>query len=121
LRSQLACAVVRAAVEVERTMSDPRFQLHRDKHQLLIARTGELAHYARRLGLLADEIANEDPLLPPTRVLEQLREVPYPESQSLPDARLVRLAAEVSQFAAVSSKLELYRRGMPAARALKLS
>jgi serine/threonine protein kinase len=121
LRTQLARAVVRAAVEVERTMAEPRFLVRRDKDSVLIAQNADLANYARRLGEVADEIADEDPLLASTRVIERLREVSAPASLSIPDARLVRLAAEVSDHAAVSSRQELYPRGMEAARALKLS
>jgi hypothetical protein len=121
LRTQLAQAVVRAATEVERTMSDPRFLIHRDNDTVLIARSADLASYAHRLGEEADRIADEDPLLPSSRVLERLREVPAPTSVSIPDARLVRLAAEVSQHAAVSSRQELYPVGMDASRALRLA
>ena len=60
-----------------------------------------------------------DILLPPARVNEQLRQVPGPAS--LDDGRLVRLAALASLKAAVSARLELYPRGMPAARAAKLA
>ena len=121
LRTQLARAVVRAGVEVERSMAEPRFLVRRDKDSVLIATTTDVANYARRLGAEADSIADEDPLLAPSRVIERLREVAAPASVSLPDARLVRLAAEVSSHAAVSSRQELYPRGMEAARALKLS
>ncbi|MBI2478776.1 MAG: hypothetical protein HYV60_09125 [Planctomycetia bacterium] len=120
-RTQLAGAVVRAATEVERTMSDPRFQVRRDTDSVLIALNADLASYARRLGEEADRIADEDPLLAPSRVIERLREVPAPTGVAIPDARLVRLAAEVSDHAAVSSRQELYPCGMAAARAIKLS
>ncbi|MFO0261340.1 MAG: hypothetical protein ACK53V_06900, partial [Planctomycetota bacterium] len=60
-------------------------------------------------------------MLTPARVLERLREVPAPHDTMLTDSRLVRLAAEISVNAAVSSRQELYPRGMSAARALKLS
>lgn len=121
LRTQLAQAVVRAATEVERTMSEPRFLVRRDKDSVLIARNADLAGYARRLGEEADRIAAEDPLLAPSRVIERLREVPAPTGVSIPDARLVRMAAEFSDHAAVSSRQELYPRGMADSRALKLS
>ena len=39
----------------------------------------------------------------------------------MPDAQLVRLASSVSERAAVSSRLDLYPRGMAAGRALKLA
>lgn len=121
LRTQLAQAVVRAATEVEHTMSEPRFLVRRDRDSVLIARNADLAGYARRLGTEADQIAGEDPLLAPSRVVERLREVPAPAGVSIPDARLVRMAAEFSEHAAVSSRQELYPCGMAADRALKLS
>jgi serine/threonine protein kinase len=121
LRTQLARAVVRAATEVERSMAEPRFLVRRDDDCVLVALSGELAAYARRLGEEADRIAEEDPLLAPSRVIERLREVAAPSRVSIPDARLIRLAAEVSRHAAVSSRQELYPRGMAAARTLKLS
>ncbi|MFN9248923.1 MAG: protein kinase domain-containing protein, partial [Planctomycetota bacterium] len=120
-RSQVARAVVRAAVEVERGMTEPRFLVRRDEDRIVIAQSIELANYARRLGDVADLLAAEDPLLTPARVLERLREVPAPHDTMLTDSRLVRLAAEISVNAAVSSRQELYPRGMSAARALKLS
>ena len=121
LRTQLARAVVRAATEVERAMSEPRFLVRRDKDSVLVALNADLASYARRLGDEADRIADEDPLLAPSRVIERLREVSTPASVSIPDTRLVRLAAEVSEHATVSSRQELYPCGMPADRAIKLS
>ncbi len=90
--------------------------------RVLVATNQDLADYAARLGRAADELAAEDPLVPPTRVLERLRAVRAPSGvDPLPDARLVRLAAASSQTAAVSSKQELYPYGMDASRALKLS
>lgn len=120
-RTRLAGAVVRAATEVERAMVEPRFHVRREGDSVLIATSAELAAYARRLGEVADQIADEDPLVAPARVMERLREVSAPVGASLADARLIRLAAGVSQHAAVSSRQELYPRGMDAARALKLS
>lgn len=120
-RGQAATAVVRAAVEVERTMSEPRYLVRREGERILVAQNVELANFACRLGELADALAAEDPLTAPARVLEKLRELPPPESTNLPDSRLLRLAAAISTRAAVSSRQELYPRGMPAARALKLS
>jgi hypothetical protein len=121
LRTRLAGAVVRAAAEVERSMSEPRFLVRRDKDHVLIALHSDLASYALRLGEEADRVADEDPLLAPSRVIERLREVSAPTVALVPDARLVRLAAEVSEHAAVSSRQELYPRGMAADRALRLA
>ncbi len=121
-RTGLACSVVRAAVEVERSMGDPRFQVRRDGDRIVIALTQDLAGYAFRLGDLADKLASEDPLVPPQRVLQQLRELPSPDgSPALSDSRLIRLAAAASSKSALSSRQELYPKGMDAGRALKLS
>jgi hypothetical protein len=121
-RSTLATAVTRAAVEVERTIAEPRFIVRRDSGRVLIAANQELAEYAFRLGHCADRLAEEEPLAPPARVLDRLRTIPQPSGATgLSDPRLVRLAAAVSGHAAVSSRQELYPKGMDAARALKLS
>ena len=121
LRTRRAGAVARATVEVERTMAEPRFLVRRDGRRVLIALDGELASYAGKLGDEADKLAGEDPLAAPARALERLRQVFPPSRVPIADTRLVRLAAAVSENAAVSSRQELYPRGMPAARTLKLS
>ena len=120
-RTQLSGAVVRAAVEAERSMSEPRLLVRRDGDCVLVAQDASLAGYARRLGEIADQLADEDPLVAPARVVERLREIGSPAEANLSDARLVRLASAVSQHAALSSRQELYPRGMPAARAVRLS
>ena len=121
-RTQFALAIARACTEAERTLAEPRFLVRRDQGRIFIALTHELAGFAGRLGELADQLALEDPLVPPARVLQRLREVSQPAGTSLlSDARLLRLAAAASKNAAVSSRQELYPRGMDAARAIKLS
>jgi hypothetical protein len=139
-RTQYALALARACTEAERTLAEPRFlvkrslvtghsslandkgQMTNDRATIVIALTPELASYAIQLGQLADSLSLEDPLVPPARVLQRLREVTQPAGTSLlGDARLLRLAAAASKNAAVSSRQELYPRGMDAARALKLS
>ena len=121
-RTRLATAVTRAAIEVERIMAEPRFMVRRDGERILVATHQELADYAFRLGHGADRLAEEDPLAPPARVLQTLRAIVLPTgATALADTRLVRLAAAASAHAAVSSRQELYPKGMGAARALKLS
>jgi hypothetical protein len=121
-RTQLATAVTRAAVEVERIMAEPRFIVRRDGERVLVATHQDLADYAFRLGYGADRLAAEDPLAPPARVLQTLRAIVLPTgAPELSDTRLVRLAVAASAHAAVSSRQELYPKGMDAARALKLS
>ena len=83
---------------------------------------------------LADEeaamLAAAEPLATPATVIERLRAIRPPEGAEIDsDSRLVRLASaasggasgNASGGAAVSSRLELYPRGMDAERALKLS
>lgn len=122
LRTHRAAAVTRAAVEVERTMPEPRYHVRREGSRVLIATSQELADYAFRLGRQADQLAGLDPLAPPARAVEKLRAVePTSLGASLADSRLVRLAAAASQQAAISSRQELYPRGMDALRSLRLS
>lgn len=122
LRSRLAMAVIRAIVEVERTMTDPRLLVRRDRECVLIALNQEMAGYACSLGREADKLADEDPLTSPARGIERLRAVgPQGLGDELSDGRLVRLAAAASKHAALSSRQELYPHDMDAARALKLS
>src|SRR5262249_40030481 len=79
------------------------------------------AQYAERLGAQADALAGADPLLAPSRIVEELQAVPSPEGDpKLTPDRLLRLAVAVSQQAPLSSRMEIYPRGMEAARALKL-
>jgi serine/threonine protein kinase len=121
-RSRLARAVARAAVEVERTMAEPRYLVRRDDDRALVALHPSLADYAARLGDQADSLAAEDPLAPPARALQVLRAVPSTVGfEPLSDSRLLRLAAAASRGAALSSRQELYPRGMDALRALKLA
>lgn len=144
LRSRQGLAVVRAAVETERDRAAPRWVLRRvtssrqpsdDQHaRILLARDqltddatpaidGErLADYAEALGRRADELATEDPLRPSGRALEALQAVEPGPGVARPDAsRLLALAAAASRHAALSTRLELYPRGMPAARTLRLA
>jgi serine/threonine protein kinase len=121
-RTRLAMAVTRAAVEVERLMAEPRFLVRRDDAGVLVATSQALADYAWQLGQCADRLATEDPLAAPARVLQALQAVAFPSGAAeLSDTRLIRLAAAASAQAAVSSRQELYPKGMDAARALKLS
>lgn len=122
LRSRQGMAVTRAAIETERVMAEPRLVVRRDRDRVIVATSQDLADYAVALGREADELASQDPLVPPARTLERLRAIRLPSGiDPLSDARLVRVAAAASQNAAVSSRQELYPRGMDEQRALKLS
>lgn len=121
-RTRQAMAVTRAAIETELIMATPKLTLRREHGRIILAESPDLADYAVRLGEQADELAAEDPLVPPARTLQQLRSIrPPATARPLSDSRLLRLAAVASQHAAVSSRQELYPCGMDAERALRLS
>ena len=132
-RVRQASAVLRAAVEAESHLDQPRFEAFDHSPTTLIAAAAAWADYARQLGAAADASAMADPLLPPARVLEALEGVTPPAAVStavgagaaastpLSPTRLLRLAASASRKAALSSRQEIYPRGMPALQALKAS
>lgn len=115
-------AVVLAALETERGLKEPAFEQHRAGETLLLALDERLADWAEKLGKKADDLAATDPLPSPARVLEVLHAVRLPADLEMPTpVRTVRLAAAVSTTAAASSRLEIYPRGLSAARAVKLA
>jgi serine/threonine protein kinase len=121
-RSRLGRAVARAAVEAERAMREPRYLVRRNESRTLVALHPALADYATRLGDQADALALEDPLATPARVIQALRAVASPVGfEPPPDPRLLRLAVAASRGAALSSRQEIYLRGMDALRTLKLA
>ncbi len=121
-RRPVGLGVTRALVEAESEDDRPRFVESRSHGRVLLTRSPELADYVFRLGAHADELARLDPLAPPARVIETLRAVPLPDGTApLTDARLVRIAVRVSQGASLSSRMEVYPRGMDAARAIRLA
>ncbi|NRB41362.1 MAG: BREX system serine/threonine kinase PglW [Pseudomonadales bacterium] len=127
VRERWVQAVVRVALETESSKQEPRCIIRRSGNRFLIADDQqtlgeELADYARDMGEIADECAQEQPLLSPVRALEMIRAVPAPETFSgLSNHRLLRLAAAASQKAALSSRAEFYPQSMAADQALELA
>jgi serine/threonine protein kinase len=125
----LARAAVRAAVEVELELEAPRFRTRRTGERVLLASAGEsleqrqaVLDYAVRLGTAADALAEREPLAGSGEVSASLAAIKAPEAVGgLGVERLVRVAAYASSRAAVSGQLELYPRGMPSDRALRLA
>jgi len=125
-RWRMASAVARVAVEAERELTEPRFLDYRRQGKIFVALRPDCAHFAQTLGKLADQLASEEPLPSSARVIERLQAEPAPvglpaEVASFDAARLVQLAAAASFTACANARLELYPRGLDAARALKLS
>lgn len=133
VRMQLSNAVLRAALEAEAHLDQPRFECFDHQPSPLIAANSAWADYARQLGNVADACALADPLLPPSRALEALEAVKLagtslagglsPDAAIIPIAstRLLRLATAASRKAALSSRQEIYSLGMPALQALRQS
>ena len=137
-----ALAVVRAAVEAEMWAglhaeadpgdTGPRLAVLRRAQRVLVAleslpgsadpNPAELADYAQALGVRADELVRLEPLPGHAAVVRELRAVAAPEGLApRADTRLVELAAEMSQHAAASARLELYPRELDLVRALRIS
>ncbi len=126
LRMRLAAAVVRAVLEAETDLANPRYQFFPSQAAPLIAETVDHADYAIRLGQAADQLVGSDdgvgPLPSPQQAVEYLESVERPSGISpLSSQRLLKLAAACSLRAAVSSRLELYPRRMAAQRAIRLA
>ncbi|MBK9387522.1 MAG: BREX system serine/threonine kinase PglW [Planctomycetes bacterium] len=122
LRTAAGIAVLRAALEAESVSTDPRFLARRRGDRVLLVLSQDHGTSAEKLGALADRLATEDPLPSSKRALEVLRAwAPVPGTPPLADGALLRLAASLSERAAVSSRLELYPRGLSAERSLRLS
>ncbi len=127
-RTLRALAVARAVVEIERARGSALAE-RRVGHVVLLAPDREsgaeaedVLEYVARLADAADQLAMSDPLLAPAAVLARLDAVSAPaDMEPLSDTRRVRLAAAASTLAAASSRLELYPRGMDAARSLRLA
>jgi len=122
-----ARAAVRAAVETELAGQAPCLVQRRTGTRVLLASAGETSEerqgaleYAVRLGTTADALSAADPLPGPTDVVERLRALGAPPGVQLSQERLAQLAAAASAAAAVSARLELHPREMPANRALGL-
>lgn len=135
-RLRRARAVVRACLEAESGRDSNRFTWRRlgGGAALVVALAGpinddeetldgeELADYAATLGTTADQLAAAEPLSTPAVAIERLRRIPAPTGMpALTDQRLTRLAAAASATASVSSRLELYPRGLAPRRAIRIA
>ncbi len=131
-RLRLAAAVLRAVIEAEADLAEPRYQIFPGATKTsapLIAITVDHADYALRLGQAADAViesddamANGASLPTPQQAIDALEAVDRPHTVApLSAQRLLKLAASCSQHAAVSSRLELYPLGMAAQRAIRIA
>ena len=85
-------------------------------------RADDLFAYAELLGEQADVLSARDPLPGVTEIRQVLRDVDTADhALRLSDTDLVLLAAAASEKSAVTPRLELYPRDLPAERAVKIS
>lgn len=125
ISNQLAGAAVRAAVEAEHMSEVPRFDEYRSGTKIFVALDSELRTYAVALGRVADDLARLDPLPTPSRVLDELRAIRFPDTVpnlSAPvETRLRQLAVAASTNADLSSRGEIYPPDLDIGRALALA
>lgn len=129
-RRRMTTAVLRAGVDSEKDMAEPRFQALRGQNRVFLVTDPEWARYAERLGGIADELVAQLPPPSAGRVLEALRAIPSPgisasdehDPVTLDARRQMALAAAASTKAALSTnRQELYPIGLPAEDALRLA
>lgn len=121
-RDRAALAVLLAAVEAETGTADSRFQMVDTPRGPVLASDPAAVAYAVTLGRTADILARLDPPASPQRSLTDLGAIPRPPGLApLSSLRLLSLAVGMSAEAALSGRQEIYRRGLPAADALRLS
>jgi serine/threonine protein kinase len=132
-----ASAVLWAALEMEGARDvSCRYRLQRGESALVVVGTpgdasgvdedawdpAAVRAWVEQLGARADVLSESDPPLAPQRVLEDLQALAAPVGMpSLAPERLLRLAVSASHGAALTPRQELYRRGLPAARAVALA
>ena len=123
-QAQLGEVAQRAAVALVRVVAEARPEIASTRlpQSLFLGLTPEHLALTRGLGRCADELAAREPLPSFEQVKESLGEVvkDSPLASLTPD-RLITLAAEASERAAASARLEIYPRGLDAERALRLT
>ena len=114
---RIAEALVRVAAETSDSLVQGRIE-----HRLWLADSQAALGVARDLGVCADELAAREPIPSTEEVKDALGTIVKDTAlASLALDRLVALAADASRNAARSARLEIYPRGLPAARAIALS
>lgn len=127
-RTRMSSLVVRAAVETEKGLDEPRFLEVRRSGHIFIALDRPLADWALGIAKAADDLILEsgETLPSRSRTVEVLQAVSRPQLEGREDCpapdstRLVSLATALATFARANARLELYPIGLPPARSLLL-
>jgi len=113
-----AIALVRFGTEVG--VPDTPFSWRRIGRHAWLARSPAELDALQALGRVADQLAGDHPA-PLEAAQGALRKVALPPLADLAPEQLVQLAVAASEKAALSPRLEVYARAMPAHRALELA
>jgi serine/threonine protein kinase len=118
-----AGALVRVAGEVRgENLAFETVDLVRMAGQLWAGIDREVLDIAKRIGEVADELAVTEPLPSSEKARTALEKAAEGTAlAALPTEKLVSMAVKASRGAAMSARLEVYPKGMDAARALTLS
>ena len=117
-----ATALVRLTTELDADDVPEALVLGRLSDQAWIARSDDAIATVRRLGEAVDALAKREPLPSSETVKTALAAIVQDTPlASLPADRVARTAVAASDRAALSSRLEVYPRGMSAERALMLA
>ena len=132
-RGAMGRAAARALFDIESDQPEPRWLVRRKGDTYLAAivpaeaETASTAEpeaalsWASKLGVLADKLAEREPPLAPTAVVQELRRITGPVGLALNDQALVSLAVASSSTASLSARRELYPTGMAAPEAIRRS
>jgi len=132
-RRPYAYAVLRAAVETDWLLDEPRFTFRRHHDRVVMAlQVGSkdpvdtpsdeaLLDLAVQLVKKAEDLAAEDPLPTPTAVVRVLAACAERSGEIFDEKRLVKLATAASGSVLANVRLELYSKDLPLVRALRLS
>lgn len=127
-RTRMSSLVVRAAVETEKGLEEPRFLEVRRSGHIFIALDRPLADWALGIAKAADDLILESAETLPSRsrTVEALQAVSRPQLAGREDCpppdstRLVSLGTALATFARANARLELYPIGLPPPRSLLL-
>lgn len=129
--TRAAGAAIRAALTAEEERDTRRWAIRRRGPGVVVAAettepgapTGEqLADYASAAASAVEQLLEAHTVATRSELLQALASVDPPlGARPVPDSHLAELATELAPNAAVNSRLELYRAGMPPADALQAS
>jgi serine/threonine protein kinase len=121
-RERVARVVVLASLWCARREAEPWLWMRRLQGRAFFAQSAALLERLEDLGQMADLLSEDTTPRSPLRAWQELAgELSRHELEAPSQSRLLRVAVAASQHAALSSKDEIYPKGLSAVRALQLS